>query len=139
MKMNKNLIAYTDGGARGNPGPAGAGAVLYAENKSVITEVSEFLGVQTNNWAEYEAIFLMLAKVKKLGFTNVPLEIRADSKLAVEQLNGNWKVKHPNIQIQFKKVTGLLKDFKDVRFVHVRREKNKVADALANKAMDTAL
>ena len=134
--MSKILI-YTDGGARGNPGIAGAGAVVLDDQENVLTEVSEYLGNdKTNNWAEYEAIVLALQKCIELGLQGSEVELRADSKLAVEQLNGNWKVKNASVREQFMKVQELLKDFKDIKFVHVRRELNTEADALANVAMD---
>ncbi len=132
--MSKILI-YTDGGARGNPGPAGAGAVI-AQDKKVLAEVSEYLGECTNNYAEYEAIILALQKCAELGLQNSEIELRADSKLAVEQLSGNWKVKHPSVREQFNKVQALLEHFTDIKFVHVPREENTNADALANEAMD---
>ena len=135
--MSKQILIYTDGGARGNPGPAGAGAVVYS-GEEVLAEVSEYLGEQTNNYAEYEAIILALQKCIDLGLNKNEVELRADSKLAVEQLSGNWKVKNENVRKQFVKVQALLKEFANIKFVHVPREQNKVADALANKAMDSA-
>ncbi len=135
QKRMSKIIIYTDGGARGNPGPAGAGAVVLRAGK-VLAEVSEYLGEHTNNYAEYEAIVLVLQKCVELGLEKSEIELRADSKLAVEQLSGNWKVRHPGVREQFNKVQELLKNFADIKFVHVPREENTDADALANLAMD---
>lgn len=134
---------YADGGARGNPGPAGAGAVVFDNTGKRLVEVSDYLGVATNNIAEYEAI---LRGLKKLAaeyspdmVKQTPLAIRMDSKLVIEQLKGNYKVKHPNLVPRYLEVKNLLaRHFGVVTFEHVYREKNKDADALANKAMDSA-
>lgn len=133
------IVIYTDGGARNNPGPAGAGAVIYdGENK--VSEVKKFLGSQTNNWAEYEAVALALAEAVRLGLSGRPLEVRMDSKLAVEQISGNWKIKEPTLRPQVAKVHALLREsFPTYRFVHIPREQNAEADALVNEAVDEAL
>jgi len=132
------ITIYTDGGARGNPGIAGAGAVIFDEQENVLGEVSEYLGDNlTNNYAEYEAIVLVLRKCIELGLQESEVEVRADSKLAVEQLSGRWKVKDASIRLQFNKVKEVMKDLKSVKFTHVRRELNKHADRLANEAMDS--
>jgi ribonuclease HI len=132
-----SVVIYTDGGARGNPGPAGAGAVILKDG-AVIAEVKKYLGpVQTNNWAEYEAVVLALEKAKQLGLTG-DIEFRLDSKLVVEQLMGNWKIKEPTLKPQVAKVKVLLADFASVRFGYIPREKNKEADRLVNEAIDSA-
>jgi len=141
------IIVYTDGGARGNPGPAGAGAVMYEGDPSIhsgqakkISELKKFLGEkQTNNWAEYEAVALALQHLKDRGFSGRALEIRMDSKLVVEQILGNWKIKEPTLKPQVAKVKSLLKDFSAYHFVHVPREDNAEADALVNEAIDEAI
>ncbi len=134
--MNK-IIIYTDGGARGNPGIAGIGVVLLSQDGETLVEISQYLGDNlTNNYAEYEAIHIALNKCKELNLQNSDIELRADSKLAVEQLSGNWKVKDTNIKIQFEKVKNLLKDFSNIKFKHIPRKENKRADQLANEAMD---
>jgi len=134
-----DITIYTDGGSRGNPGQAGSGAVIY-DNNQVLAEISEFLGVQTNNWAEYQAIILALEKVVALGLVDKTIEVRADSKLAVEQLSGNWKVKNAGVREQYNTVQDIIRRHNlSVAFTHVRREYNKVADALANKAMDSGV
>lgn len=129
------IVIYTDGGARNNPGPAGAGAVIF-HNDEKVAEISEFLGNRTNNWAEYEAVALALAKVRDMGLAGHETEMRMDSKLVVEQLSGNWRVKEPSLKPQFEKTRELAREFRSIRFVHVRREYNKEADRLANDAMD---
>ena len=135
--MSNNIVIYTDGGARGNPGISGAGIVILDANEQVLAEISKYLGDSlTNNFAEYEAIYLALQKCIELGLQDSSIELRADSKLAVEQLSGNWKVKDASIREQFNKVNSLLKQFNSVKFTHIARELNKRADALANEAMD---
>ena len=131
---NKKLIIYTDGGARGNPGPSGIGAVIYDEKKTVLAEVSEFIGRATNNQAEYKAVIAALAKAKELG--GEELEFYLDSELVVKQLKREYKVKHPELAPLFLKIYNLEMGFKKISFKHVPREMNKEADALANKAMD---
>ena len=129
------LIIYTDGGARGNPGPAGAGAVIIDGERAF--KVKQFLGVGlTNNWAEYEAVVVALGRVIELGFLGRDLEFRLDSQLVVEQLSGKWKIKEPSLKLQAKKIHDLLKEFGTVHFVYVPREENKDADRLVNEAMD---
>lgn len=131
--MNKFII-YTDGGARGNPGPAGIGAVIYNEQKEVVAEVSKYLGVATNNQAEYQAIIAGLEKALELK--GEELDCYLDSELVVKQLNHEYKVKNRELAPLFLKIHNLSLNFKKISYTHVRRELNKVADALANKAMD---
>lgn len=130
------FVVYTDGGARGNPGPAGAGVVVQKDGK-IIAEVAQFLGEkQTNNWAEYEAVVIALTKLLELGHRDENIEFRLDSKLVVEQLMGNWKIKEPTLKPQVAKVKDLLKNFGTVSFSHIPREENKKADKLVNEAID---
>lgn len=133
--MKKLIIIYTDGGARNNPGPAGAGFRIF-EGENLLFEGKQYLGSQTNNWAEYEAVALALAEAKRLGLTGRTLEIRMDSKLVVEQILGNWKIKEPTLKPQAAKVRALLADFPKYHFMHVPREKNAEADRLVNEAID---
>lgn len=126
---------YTDGGARNNPGPAGAGVLIFDGDRKV-AELKKFLGNQTNNWAEYEALALALEEAKRLGLTGRELEIRMDSELIVKQMRGEYRVKEPSLKPQHAKVRTLLSDFSVMRFVHVRREENKEADRLVNEAID---
>ena len=132
-------IINTDGGARGNPGPAGAGVVIKKSGK-IIAEVKKYLGDnKTNNWAEYEALIIGLTEAKKHGLSGRPLEIRMDSELIVKQMQGLYKVKDANLKLQNKKVRELVAaDFPDTIFVHVRREENTEADKLVNEALDEA-
>ena len=138
----KKIIIYADGGSRGNPGPSGAGSIILNEKGKVLAEVSKFLGHSTNNIAEYTAILegLKTAK-KKVGakaLKDTPVEIRMDSELVIRQLLGRYKVKHPNLKPLFAEVTALIsKSFPHIMYTHVPREKNKLADALANAAMDS--
>lgn len=129
------LVAYTDGGARNNPGPAGIGVVIY-ENGNKLHELSEYIGEQTNNWAEYEGVIHALTHLIKESRHTEALEVRMDSKLVVEQLSGNWKIKEPALQEQAARAHELMRAFPHVTFTYVPREQNKEADALANKAMD---
>jgi len=133
------IIIYTDGGARGNPGPAGAGAVVY-DGARKVAEVSAYLGERTNNWAEYEALIEALKEAKKRGLAKRPLEVRMDSELIVRQMTDTYQVKEETLWPQYMKVHNLLvAHFPDTTFVHVPREENKEADALVNKAIDGAL
>ncbi|HEY4511148.1 MAG TPA: ribonuclease HI family protein [Candidatus Paceibacterota bacterium] len=137
----QTITIYTDGGARGNPGPAGIGAVIVGADGRIVEEVSKFLGHQTNNYAEYHAVIEALEAVKKLfGATKLKettVEMYMDSELVVKQLNGIYQVKEPTLFPQFIKIHNLrVKDFPHITFSHVPREKNKKADKLANDAMD---
>lgn len=133
MTSNK-LKIYTDGGARGNPGPAGIGAVVYNEKGELILEVSEFIGNTTNNQAEYKAVVSVLEKITE--FNPEEINFFLDSELVVKQLNGDYKVKNPALKPLFLKIKELTKDIKKLSFSHIRREFNKQADHLANLAMD---
>ncbi len=140
----QTVIIYTDGGARGNPGPAGAGWVIIDDapptgSERLLLKSKKFLGErQTNNWAEYEAVALALAEAKRHGLGGRSIEVRMDSKLVVEQIMGNWKIKEPSLKPQAAKVRELLRDFPDYRFVHIPREENSEADRLVNEAIDEA-
>jgi ribonuclease HI len=132
---------YADGGARGNPGPAGAGAVVFDSGGKRVVEVADYLGVATNNIAEYEAVLRGLTKLRdeypEGYFQHSKVAIRLDSKLIIEQLKGNYKVKHPNLVPRYLELKNLIaRSFPHISFTHVPREQNKDADELANKAMD---
>ncbi len=136
-----HFTLYADGGSRGNPGPAGAGAVVFDNLGKRVVEVADFLGVATNNIAEYEAVLRGLQKLRDeylpehLNESHVI--IKMDSKLVIEQLKGNYKVKHPNLTPRYLEVKNIIaRSFPSIEFIHVPRELNKDADALANKAMD---
>lgn len=125
---------YSDGGSRGNPGIAGAGFVLYKENKEELFAGKKHLGQVTNNVAEYTALILGMQKAEELGAKSLTCFL--DSELVVKQLNGQYKVKHPDMKPLFARVKKLSENFDDIAFLHIPREKNKRADALANQAMD---
>lgn len=132
----EKIICYTDGASRGNPGLASAGAVIF-EGENVLAEIRSFLGTQTNNWAEYEAVAQVLERIKELELTDREIEIRMDSKLVAEQLSGNWKIKKDTLKAQYDKIQYITNDgFNNVIYTHVRREKNTYADRLANEALD---
>lgn len=129
------IVIYTDGGARGNPGPAAAGYVIFVDGNAI--EGKKFLGQrQTNNWAEYEAVVLALEHAKELGLAGRELTVRMDSKLVVEQISGNWRIKEPTLKPQAAKVHALLADFASFRFEYVPRAQNADADRLVNEALD---
>jgi ribonuclease HI len=129
------FVLRTDGGARGNPGPAGAAFVLEAPDGSVVCSGGRFLGTATNNVAEYEALLWGLRTA--LGRRTRPLTIYADSELVVRQLNGVYKVKNASLRPLHAEAVVLIGRIGDVRVEHVRREQNAAADALANEAMDS--
>ncbi len=130
-----NLIIRTDGGSRGNPGPAGIGVVIEnADTNEVIETHAKFLGKTTNNQAEYKAVILGLERAVVLGATHV--EVVADSELLIKQARGEYRVKNPDLQIRFAELKAFERQLPRVSYRHVRREFNKAADALANEAMD---
>ncbi|GAA5120623.1 hypothetical protein GCM10023320_28180 [Pseudonocardia adelaidensis] len=129
------MIVEADGGSRGNPGPAGYGAVvLDPDTDQVLVERAEGLGVTTNNVAEYQGLLAGLRAAIELGATDV--HVRMDSKLVVEQMCGRWKVKHPAMQSLAREAGLLVREIGSVRFEWVPRLRNSRADALANEAMD---
>lgn len=133
---------FTDGGARGNPGPAAAGVIIKARSSAndmdfvLVDQLGLFLGHCTNNEAEYQALLLGLEKLLSLGATEVVCNL--DSELVVKQLNGQYKVKNANMQAFVERVNKLKKDFTQISFVHVPREKNKEADKLVNEVLDAS-
>jgi ribonuclease HI len=128
------LIIYTDGAARGNPGPAGAGAVLSTPEGETRATVSQYLGETTNNQAEYMALKLALEEALKLGAKQI--DIRADSELMVKQINGEYRVKNHGLKLIFREISAMLSKFDEWTAEHVPREKNADADDLANQAID---
>lgn len=137
IPITVKLTIYTDGGARGNPGPAATGVVIKKETGETLAAYGEFLGRQTNNYAEYSAVISGLRKAKALGATEV--SVIADSQLIVEQLNGRWKVKEPTLQKLFIEAWNLLQGFNVHRIRHTYRRNNKEADAEVNKILDAQL
>lgn len=134
--MNK-IIVNTDGGARGNPGPAAIGVVI-SDGTKIIKEYGKTIGTATNNIAEYQAVVSALETLAKdlKDPKQTDILIRADSELIVKQLKGEYKVKEPNLAKEFLKVYNLKHNFKSVSYLHVFREQNKEADRLVNEALD---
>ncbi len=131
------LIAYTDGGSRGNPGPAGLGALLMEPGGALIREASEYLGRTTNNVAEYSAIIRALEMALEEGASE--LEVRMDSELAVRQLRGLYRVRNPGLMPLYSRCKELAARFASVSFNWIPRESNWLADRLANRAIDEGL
>ncbi len=130
------ITAYTDGGSRGNPGPAGYGVRIEAEDGSLVTELYGALESATNNVAEYSGLIAALTWALEHGEPHVL--IRSDSELLVKQMRGEYRVKHAGLQPLYRDACALVARLTRVRFEHVRRELNKEADRLANLAMDEA-
>ncbi len=142
MKSESKLIIYTDGGSRGNPGPAALGVVIQDTSGKMIKEYGEALGVRTNNEAEYEAVIFALKKVKALfgkeKTKTMTLEVRMDSELVMKQLTGKYKIEEEKLFPLFIKIWNLKMDFGAITFTHIPREKNKEADRMVNEALDSA-
>ena len=138
----QKITVHTDGGARGNPGPAGIGVVITDAHGKVIKEVAAFLGNSTNNFAEYQAVATALHTLKKLfgkKTKETDVEIKLDSELVQKQLSGEYQIKEPGLVPLFIEIHNLrVSSFPHVKFTHVRREQNKRADELANEAMNKA-
>lgn len=132
--MHTKLIVYSDGASRGNPGPAGAGAVLVDAQGTIVERLGKYLGSVTNNVAEYRGLLLGLARARELGAKEI--EVRADSELMIRQLEGRYRVKHPAMQELFAEAQRLLAGFVKKKYVHVPREKNTDADEMSNRAID---
>jgi ribonuclease HI len=131
------LRAWVDGGARGNPGPAGYGAYVTDEDGNVVRELSGFLGVTTNNVAEYRGLLAALTLANELEARS--LVVHADSELVVKQMNGQYKVKHEKLKPLFLQAQALAARLPKFTIRHVRREQNRDADRLANEAMDRGI
>jgi probable phosphoglycerate mutase len=131
------VIVEADGGARGNPGPAGYGAVVYrAGDPEILAERSGGLGMTTNNVAEYTGLIEGLTAARDLGARNVL--VRMDSRLVIEQMSGRWQIKHPGLRPLAAQAAALVHEFDEVRFEWIPRERNTRADALTNAAMDAS-
>ncbi len=143
--MDKKIIIYTDGGARGNPGPAAIGVVVGDPSKDSgqVKMYGERIENTTNNVAEYKAMIFGLKKAKHLlggdACANSEIEVRSDSELIVNQMNRKYKIKDADLQPLFVELWNLTLDFKDVSFVHIPREQNIEADGLVNRALDTLI
>ncbi len=130
----KHLNLYTDGGARGNPGPAAAGFVIKTDKGEVLQTGGEFLGETTNNQAEYQGLILGLKKIKEFDVSSITVFM--DSELIINQLKRRYKVKNSELAILFVRAWNLTMGFKKVDFKHIFRDKNIEADAEVNKALD---
>jgi ribonuclease HI len=130
------IVAYIDGGARGNPGPAGYGVRIEQADGTLIEEFHESIGVATNNVAEYRGLLAALEWARAHGHHEVA--VRSDSLLLVQQMRGNYKVRHPGLVPLYGKARLLAEEIGRVSYEHVRREANAHADRLANEAMDAA-
>ena len=136
---NPIYTIHTDGGSRGNPGPAASGFVIDGPGVNKIAQ-GEYLGVATNNFAEYTAVLHALAKLKSLLGTEKSkqalVNVMADSELLVKQVNGLYKVKNPDLMKLFIQLHNARQDFAEVKFNHIRREQNAAADKMVNAALD---
>ena len=128
------ILIYTDGAARGNHGPAGAGAILRDSDGTVLAEIAEPLGHATNNVAEWTAVLLAVEEARRLGATHV--DLRMDSQLVARQISGMYRVKHPDLKPIHASVMALLGTLDGYTVGHVPRELNKDADRLSNVAID---
>ncbi len=133
------VTVFTDGGARGNPGPAGIGVQILDEKNEVLSELSEYIGQATNNVAEYTAVQRALEHMQEFFDDSKAMQValNLDSQLVERQLNGVYKVKEPELQTYFNTIKTLMNEFASVTFTHVMREDNKEADRLVNEALDS--
>ncbi len=143
MSKDYDLIIYTDGGSRGNPGPSAIGVVFKDKNENTLKKYAQFIGYATNNEAEYQAIIFALKKAKlifgKDKIKKMKVLIKMDSELAFKQLTGQYKLREERIQKFFIEIHNLKIDFYKVDFMHIKREFNKEADALVNQALNDNL
>ncbi|MBL7170635.1 MAG: ribonuclease HI family protein [Candidatus Omnitrophica bacterium] len=128
------MIVYIDGASRGNPGQAGIGIAVYDGNKKPVRQFGYYLGTLTNNMAEYMAAIFAVMVLLELGAKSVT--IHSDSELLIRQLKGEYRVKNEKLLPLYLQIKFFLRSFEKVNFVHIRREKNKIADRLANRAID---
>jgi ribonuclease HI len=131
------LLVYSDGGARSNPGPAGAGAIARDSRGEVLIELSEFLGKATNNVAEYQALIMILEAAGPLGYQRI--KVHTDSQLVANQVTGGFRVKNQGLKPLAARARALLDEYREVEVQYIPREKNVECDALASKAIDEGL
>lgn len=136
-ESDKEWVLMVDGAARGNPGDAGCGAVIYDDQGTIVKQLSRYLGRATNNVAEYQGLLLGLEALLQMGKRRIL--IQSDSQLLVRQLNGQYRVKDEKLRALFSQAVALLQQFDSYRILHVPRESNQVADRLANQGIDDAL
>lgn len=127
-----SVFAYFDGASRSNPGKSGAGC--YIQYGDITEKHKQYLGIKTNNEAEYLALILTLEKL--YPYRQRSVIVHGDSKLVIEQMNGKWKVNAENLKPLFSRAIGLTSLFRDIKFVHIRRNMNVIADELANQAIE---
>lgn len=136
----ETIITYTDGGSRGNPGPAGVGVYITTAAGEVVREVKQAIGNATNNFAEYYAVMLAMETLKQIygqATTSMQFEFRLDSEMVKKQLNGEYQIKEPGLVPMFIEIHNhRVVNFPNITFLHVSREQNQEADRLANEAMD---
>src|SRR5215212_5766674 len=132
--MDETLTLEFDGGSRGNPGPAGIGVVVRAQDGTPLVTLGRFIGKCTNNVAEYKALITAMEEARKLGAKKII--IRGDSELIIRQMNGQYKVKHPDMKVLFDEAQNIIRKFQSAKIEHNLRHKNELADKLANLAMD---
>ncbi len=134
--MTLELVVYSDGGARGNPGPAGIGVVIEKFDGTLMNEFKSYIGIKTNNQAEYTALLKALERAAEYGAKRV--EAYMDSELLTKQLTGEYRVRNPGLKPLFQRVRELEKNFEKVVYSHVPRENEKIqiADKLVNEAID---
>ena len=133
---NKRVEIYIDGGSRGNPGPAGIGVVILDERGKKIKDIAKYIGETTNNIAEYNALLYGLEEALIIRADEILINM--DSELIAKQLSGDYRVKDSNIKPLFERALNMLKSFKGFEIKHIKREKNKEADKLLNKAINLA-
>lgn len=133
-QIHKDLIVFTDGGSRGNPGPAALGVAIFDASNKLIAKHGHYLGEQTNNYAEYSGLIFALKEAKRLGGQSVKCFL--DSELIVRQMSGQYRVRNKALMPLFDEVKRLAAAFEKITFQHVPREKNKVADEMVNAALD---
>jgi ribonuclease HI len=134
MTMEETFTLEFDGGSRGNPGPAGIGVVVRAQDGTPLVTLGRFIGRATNNVAEYRALITAMQKALELGAKKI--QIRGDSELIIKQMKGEYRVKHPDMKVLYDEAQDLIAQFDDAKIDHNLRHKNELADKLANLAMD---
>lgn len=140
LRSEEKIVVFTDGGARGNPGPAAIGVVIQDAAGRTIKSYGEAIGEATNNEAEYQAVLFALKKLKALlgkkKTKGMSVEVKMDSEFVARQLNGEYKIVEEHLWPFFMKIWNLKMDFGKIRFAHVPREKNREADRMVNEALD---
>lgn len=136
MASMKKLVIFTDGASRGNPGHASYGFTISDENGKLVYEEGRYIGIETNNVAEYKAVLEAFKWIKENITLPIEIELYADSKLVAEQLSGKWKIKNPGLKPLFEEIKLLEMELGIPLYTHIYREKNTIADALANQALD---